>query len=98
MGSYSTAHGKYVQSLGIERDGRYNEKRNIYIYIYTHIYIYICDWVTLQCETSRYDDLHLEVTLATYRYAKIFHFLHQQILSLFVQGMKNHPGSSFIFP
>ena len=40
---YST--GNYIQSLGIENDGPYYEKKNIYIYnIYTYTYIY--DWVT----------------------------------------------------
>ena len=34
---YST--GNYIQSLGIEHDGRLYEKKNIYIHIYTHTWV-----------------------------------------------------------
>ena len=41
---YST--GNYVQSLGVEHNGRWYEKKNIYT-LYTHTHIYVYDWVTM---------------------------------------------------
>lgn len=37
---YST--GDDVQSHGIERDGRWYEKKDMCVYIYTHTHIYVC--------------------------------------------------------
>ena len=40
---YST--GNYIQSLGIEHDGRQYEKKNIYVCVY--VYIYVCMYVCI---------------------------------------------------
>ena len=34
--------GSYIQSLGMELDGRWYERKNIYTYTHTHTHIYIC--------------------------------------------------------
>ena len=42
---YST--GNYIQSLGIEHDGRQEEEKNIYTYIYIYIYMYMYIYMTV---------------------------------------------------
>ena len=45
--------GKYIQSLGIEHDGRY-EKKNIYIYIYTYIHTCIYTYMYIYIKLGHF--------------------------------------------
>ena len=48
--TYST--GNYIQSLGIEHDGRQYKKNNAYIYIHTYIHMCVC--VTVQQKLAQH--------------------------------------------
>ena len=52
---YSTWN--YIQSLMIEHNGRYNEKKNVYIYVFLCVYVFcVCVYnqiILLYCNNDR---------------------------------------------